>query len=344
MAKRPAFQFYPADWRKDTALQGCSLLARGLWHEMLCLMHECEPYGHLSVNGKPMKPSQIARLVGITEKEYGRLLDELFDAGVPSRTDDGCICSRRMVRDEQLRNARAEGGKKGGNPDLVGGYNQPGFVYVARRQSDTAVKIGISTDPAKRVYKIRQQFKGDQIDIIGKYLVEDMGAVEAEMHAAFSENHLGGEWFLIGSDGLSLLDIRLKAKSKATSTPSSSSSSSENHSAPSGAGGEPPKTAERMTKDELWSAGKSLLEQGGMPRAQCGAFVGKLVKDYDAEIVVEAVRRAVVERPVDPVSFLKAVCQTVAGERKPQNRQDAREQANRDIAAQVAAEIEGAAQ
>ena len=109
-------------------------------------------------------------------------------------------------------------------------------------------------------------------------------------------------------------------------------------------GGEPPKTAEQMTKDELWSAGKSLLEQGGMPRAQCGAYVGKLVKDYDSEIVVEAVRRAVVERPADPVSFLRAVCQTIAGERKSHNRQDAREQANRDIAAQVAAEIEGAAQ
>lgn len=266
MAKRPAFQFYPADWRKDTALQGCSLLARGLWHEMLCLMHECEPYGHLSVNGKPMKPSQIARLVGITEKEYGRLLEELFDAGVPSRTEDGCIYSRRMVRDEHIRNVRAEAGKKGGNPDLL----------------------------AKKVKQKDKQTDNQQ--------------------------------------------------SNQDPTPSSSSSSSENPSTPSGVGGQPPKTAEQMTKDELWSAGKSLLEQGGMPRAQCGTFVGRLVKDYDSDVVIEAVRRAVVERPADPVSFLKAVCQTVAGERKPHNRQDAREQANRDIAAQVAAEIEGAAQ
>jgi hypothetical protein len=118
--KRPAFQFYPADWRKDTALQGCSLLARGLWHEMLCLMHECEPYGHLSVNGKPMKPAQVARLVGISEKEYQRLLSELMEAGVPSVSDEGCVFSRRMVRDEHIRNVRAEAGKKGGNPKLVG--------------------------------------------------------------------------------------------------------------------------------------------------------------------------------------------------------------------------------
>lgn len=118
--KRPAFQFYPADWRKDTALQGCSLLARGLWHEMLCLMHECDPYGHLAVNGKPMKPAQIARLVGISEKEYKRVLAELLDAGVPSVTDDDCVFSRRMVRDEQIRNARAAGGKAGSEHGIKG--------------------------------------------------------------------------------------------------------------------------------------------------------------------------------------------------------------------------------
>lgn len=79
----------------------------------------------------------------------------------------------------------------------------------------------------------------------------------------------------------------------------------------------PPKSPDELTKDELWSAGKSLLEQAGMPAKQCGTFVGRLVKDYDAETVIEAVRVAVVERPADPASFLKAVCQQIAGERKP---------------------------
>lgn len=118
--KRPAFQFYPADWRKDTALQSCSLAARGLWHEMICLMHECEPYGYMAVNGKPMKAAQIARLVGVTDREYKKLLSELEDAGVFSLSEDGCIYSRRMVKDEHIRNVRAEAGKKGGNPNLLG--------------------------------------------------------------------------------------------------------------------------------------------------------------------------------------------------------------------------------
>lgn len=111
--KRPAFQFYPADWRKDTALQFCSLQARGLWVEMMCIAHECEPYGYLMVNGKAMTNAQIGRLVGISEKECNKLLAELFEAGVPSKADTGAIYSRRMVRDEEIRNKRAEGGKAG---------------------------------------------------------------------------------------------------------------------------------------------------------------------------------------------------------------------------------------
>jgi len=111
--KRPSFQFYPSDWRKDTALQFCSLAARGLWVEMMCIAHECEPYGHLAVNGKAMTAAQIGRLVGISEKECKKLLAELFEAGVPSQTSEGVIFSRRMVRDEEVRNKRAAGGQAG---------------------------------------------------------------------------------------------------------------------------------------------------------------------------------------------------------------------------------------
>src|SRR5260363_114605 len=117
--KRPSFQFYPADWRKDSALQSCSIAARGLWIEMMCIMHECEPYGYLSINGHAMNAAQLARLVGESEKAIKGLLGELENAGVFSRTETSCIYSRRMVNDERIRTVRAESGKLGGNPDLL---------------------------------------------------------------------------------------------------------------------------------------------------------------------------------------------------------------------------------
>jgi len=118
--RRPAFQFYPADWRKDAALQSCSVAAQGLWINIMCIAHECEPYGHLTVNGKPMQAAQLCRLVGLTPKECQRFLDELEAAGVFSKRPDGAIFSRRMLRDHQLAEYRAECGELGGEHGIKG--------------------------------------------------------------------------------------------------------------------------------------------------------------------------------------------------------------------------------
>lgn len=150
--KRPAFQFYPADWRKDAALQSCSLAARGLWIEAMCIAHECEPYGHLVVNGKAMTTAQFSRLVGLTERECARLLAELDDAGVLSRLANGTIFSRRMVRDEQFRQTRSECGKLGGNPalklgpelkveDKVGGKLRPKLEPTPSSSSSSSTSV-----------------------------------------------------------------------------------------------------------------------------------------------------------------------------------------------------------
>ena len=116
--KRPSFQFYPSDWLRDTALRSCSTGARGLWIDMICFMHEGNPYGHLKVGNKVILPPNLASMVGSTLHEVEGWLDELHQAGVYEFAVAGEIFSKRMVRDESLRNKRAEGGKLGGNPNL----------------------------------------------------------------------------------------------------------------------------------------------------------------------------------------------------------------------------------
>ena len=115
--KRPSFQFYPSDWLRDTALRSCSTGARGLWIDMICFMHEGTPYGYLKVSDKVILPSNLARMVGETLEVVEEWLHELEEAGVYD-IDNGAIYSRRMIRDEELRQKRAEGGKLGGNPNL----------------------------------------------------------------------------------------------------------------------------------------------------------------------------------------------------------------------------------
>jgi hypothetical protein len=110
--KRPAFQFYPGDWKRDAGLQSTSLEARGLWIEMMGLMHDGQPYGHLRFGSSAITPRQLAQMVGAAARRVETLLRELETAGVFSRDDQGVIFSRRMVRDERVRNARAAGGPK----------------------------------------------------------------------------------------------------------------------------------------------------------------------------------------------------------------------------------------
>lgn len=116
--KRPSFQFYPSDWLRATDLRTCSVGARGLWIDIMCYMHEGSPYGTLKVGNKVILPANLAVMVGATLAEVECWLHELESAGVFDRDDSGCIVSRRMIRDENLRNIRASGGKKGGNPAL----------------------------------------------------------------------------------------------------------------------------------------------------------------------------------------------------------------------------------
>lgn len=117
--KRPSFQFYPGDWLNDAALRMVSIGARGLWIEMMCLMHQGSEYGYLKVNGKVILSSNLARMSGATLSETEGWLGELESAGVFSRDESGCIFSRRMIRDEKIRESRAAGGSKGGNPMLL---------------------------------------------------------------------------------------------------------------------------------------------------------------------------------------------------------------------------------
>jgi hypothetical protein len=82
-------------------------------------------------------------------------------------------------------------------------------------------------------------------------------------------------------------------------------------------GGKPPAVkSEDEEKRELFDAGKSLLAEQGMPKAQCGSFIGKLAKDYGQAAALEAVRNAVVNRPMGAAEYLKATCQRLKGERK----------------------------
>lgn len=134
--KNPWFKFFPSDWRADQALRMCSVAARGLWLELMCIMHEAEPYGHLVVNGHPVTDTQIASLTGVPLVEVEALLIELESAGVFSRNRNRVIYSRRMTRDERKR----KDGRKSA---------ETGTLPTSRRGRQSAEKTAQNKPPSR---------------------------------------------------------------------------------------------------------------------------------------------------------------------------------------------------
>lgn len=120
--KLPFIKFFPRDWQADSNLRMCSLEARGLWFEMLCIMAQAPRYGYL-VNGdgsEPLSDDALTRLMGCSKDDLYRARLELEKAGVPSIDQQtGAWFNRRMARDEEKRRKCSAAGKAGGgNPAL----------------------------------------------------------------------------------------------------------------------------------------------------------------------------------------------------------------------------------
>lgn len=80
MAIRPAFQFYPADWRNNAKLRRCSHAARGAWVDVLCMLHDSDEYGVLRWPLADIAQAAAAPL---------KLIQELVQKGVLKGADSG---------------------------------------------------------------------------------------------------------------------------------------------------------------------------------------------------------------------------------------------------------------
>lgn len=156
--KKPWMKFYPADWRSDTQLRSCSAAARGLWVDLMTIMHEADPYGHLLVNGRPPTTACLHNLLGVSSKLITSLLNELEYNGVFSKSPDGVIFSRRMVRDNQKEEVDRQNGKGGGNPKIIkvdkGGVNPPvnGVDKAQRLEARDEIDTPVAKAPGDGSY------------------------------------------------------------------------------------------------------------------------------------------------------------------------------------------------
>jgi hypothetical protein len=103
MAKNPSSIFYWNDWTGDLELKKCSRAAQGFWMQLLAIAAAATPRGQVIVGDKPCTVDDLARLLGDRARDIKRWLTELEANNVFSRTEDGTMFCRRMVREAANR-------------------------------------------------------------------------------------------------------------------------------------------------------------------------------------------------------------------------------------------------
>lgn len=102
--RAPSFPFYADKWLSDPGLRSCSASARGIWADMICVMHMSPRYGYmLKADRTPFTIAQLGALNHMEEAQCGVFVSELEFAAVFSRTTDGVIYCRKMLRDFKER-------------------------------------------------------------------------------------------------------------------------------------------------------------------------------------------------------------------------------------------------
>lgn len=154
--KKPSFQFYPGDWRKDQNLSRASLKAKGALIEILCLAFECEKRGYLKTGKNPWTVDEIAHAMGGDKMENVSAIEELLTKKILKIDKKNTIFSARMVRDEKLSKVRREAGSKGGNPNLLN--QKPKQIPTpssssSSSSSETTVVVGVNEMPFFEMFK-----------------------------------------------------------------------------------------------------------------------------------------------------------------------------------------------
>lgn len=118
---QPYLPLYVQDFLTDEKLMECSASATGIYIRIMCIMHKSEPYGTILLKQKDKQTSKqeenfalkLAKFLPYTIEEIIAAITELIEAGVLQNGGDK-LTQKRMIRDNEISNIRADAGKKGG--------------------------------------------------------------------------------------------------------------------------------------------------------------------------------------------------------------------------------------
>jgi hypothetical protein len=176
MSKRVGFWFYVGDWMKDPELRFCSIFARGLLIDLLCLCFESVHQGKLAKpDGTPRTDAEILDAIsGGSRDQKIQALRELENSGALKRCKNtGVLYSSRILEIAEKSKINSKNGSKKGakarakaeqtrsdteaNAKRNGSENRGVSVSVSDSDSDTRIFL-----PSKGLVETSSLKKSDQ--------------------------------------------------------------------------------------------------------------------------------------------------------------------------------------
>jgi len=174
----PFMQLFPGDWLKDPAVSGLSPAARGIWFDLICVMHEAGRSGVIAGTR-----ASLSRMARCSTDELGGAINEFQLCNTCDVSEDGntvvTLVNRRMKREADGRkstaNRVAEFRERERSNDLVTPASRPILQSSTSefRDSDKASKpcgIGFSRRMAEVAKMAEETLNGEWCNDAGKWM------------------------------------------------------------------------------------------------------------------------------------------------------------------------------
>jgi hypothetical protein len=287
--KRPYLMLYVADWQSNPKLRCCTFAERGIWIEVMCILHDQDEYGLIRW---PLK--QIAQAVHTSLSSLRKLVDkEVLKGADPGSTCEALIYTPRS-------------GRKDGPPvTLV--EAQPGPIWYSSRmvRDEYLRRVRGDSDPSPDPSP-----KGGIS--AGKRFTPNPSPSHASPHPAGPSSSVSDPDPPSVSRDPSFLNLSGDPDFEGNKDTQPKN----------GCGETPSKTPEQVANFAIWNLGVEALKASGVTDKNARSFLGKQQQTYGRFATANAVVEALAQNAIAPLEYIVAVLRTGSGERVQKSRVD----------------------
>jgi len=168
LREQPYLPLYVQDFMTDEKLNDCSAESQGVYIRLMCLMHKSEQYGAITLKQKDKQNDKqilnfaykLVRQMPFDVETIVRSLTELLEENVLT-LDGDTLFQKRMVRDGELSEKRANAGFRGGKCSSAGKQNESKTASKTQANTENESENEIESENKREGSKGKKKTKSN---------------------------------------------------------------------------------------------------------------------------------------------------------------------------------------